>query len=75
MRSLSIIIRNAKNDRDRILPLSDSLTDICLLYKEKCLSKNLIEKYFFSQYNGERYASDTISLYVRIVVVGHKICV
>ena len=63
-----IIIRNAKNDKDRILPLSDSLTDICLLYKEKCLSKNLIEKYFFSQYNGERYASDTIYKWFRKIL-------
>lgn len=55
-----IIIRDSKNDRDRVLPLSDSLTEIFLLYRGKCLSKNLTTKYFFSQQDGTRYAGNTV---------------
>jgi len=63
-----IIIRDSKNDRDRILPLSNSLTEICLIYREKCLSKNLITKYFFTQQDGNSYASNTVYRWFRKIL-------
>ena len=63
-----IVIRDSKNDRDRVLPLSNSLTDICLIYREKCLSKNLTTNYFFSQRDGNRYVADTVYRWFRKIL-------
>lgn len=63
-----IIIRETKNGQDRMLPLSGSLTDICVLYKKNCLSVNNPGEYFFKQKNGQRYASDTVYRWFRRIL-------
>jgi integrase len=55
-----IIIREPKNGRDRMLPLSKSLTDVCNKYWARCLLTHNPGDYFFKQKNGKRYASDTV---------------
>ena len=55
-----IIIRNPKNGRDRMLPLSDSLTNICSLYQKRYLKKHSIKDYFFTQKNMKKYTSDAL---------------
>jgi len=50
-----IIIREPKNGRDRMLPLSDSLVNICNLYKKRYISKSSKEDYFFAQKNMAKY--------------------
>lgn len=62
-----IIIRDAKNGQDRILPLSDSLTDVCILYEKNRLLKNTRD-YFFCQKNGSRYASNTVYKWFRRIL-------
>ncbi len=56
-----IIIREPKNGRDRILPLSDSMTNACILYRKHYLSAHNNEDYYFCQNNGHRY--ETVTLY------------
>lgn len=42
-----IFIREAKNHNKRLLPISDSLTEICRKYVENCSDKQLSDIYFF----------------------------
>lgn len=62
-----IIIREAKNGCDRILPLSDSLITVCKQYKVHFLSSGS-DDYFFIQFNGNRYASDTVYKWFRKIL-------
>lgn len=62
-----IIVRETKNGCDRILPLSDSLITICKQYKIY-LSSNDSEAYFFIQWNGNGYASDTVYKWFRKIL-------
>lgn len=55
-----IIIRETKNGSDRILPISNSLKDICVQYNQCYLSTLSSYDYFFPQKNGNKYSSDTI---------------
>lgn len=67
-----IIIRETKNGCDRILPLSDSLITICKQYSKINLSLNGYgsdsDDYFFIQWNGNRYASDTVYKWFRKIL-------
>lgn len=60
-----IIIREPKNGHDRMLPLSDSLADICTLYQKRYLNIHSKEDYFFTQKNMQKYASDTLYKWFR----------
>ncbi|QQK79914.1 tyrosine-type recombinase/integrase [Salicibibacter cibi] len=62
-----IMVRETKNGSDRILPLSDSLITICKQYNLH-LSSNGSEDYFFIQWNGSRYASDTVYKWFRKIL-------
>lgn len=55
-----IIIRNSKNGRDRMLPLSNSLANICSLYQKWYLKNHSKNDYFFTQKNMKKYTSDTL---------------
>ncbi|MBU7006781.1 tyrosine-type recombinase/integrase [Phosphitispora fastidiosa] len=63
-----IIIRESKNGQDRMLPLSGSLTDVCVLYTKRYLSVNNRGEYFFPQKSGQRYASDTLYKWFRRIL-------
>lgn len=63
-----IIIRESKNGRDRMLPLSGSLIDVCVLYRIRCLLSHKSEDYFFTQKNGRRYASSTVYRWFRKIL-------
>lgn len=55
-----IIIRETKNGRDRMIPLADSLVDICIMYQNRYLLQNSREDYFFTQKNMRKYDVDTL---------------
>jgi len=63
-----IIIREPKNGKDRILPLSGSLIDVCVQYRRRCLSAHNPGDYFFTQKNGQRYASNTVYRWFRRIL-------
>lgn len=63
-----IIIREPKNGRDRMLPLSGSLTDVCTLYRNYCLSAHNADDYFFTQKNGQQYAANTVYKWFRRIL-------
>lgn len=63
-----IVIREPKNGRDRILPLSESLTEICSIYLERYLNGHTGKDYFFTQKNLERYAADTLYRWFRRIL-------
>ena len=60
-----IVIREAKNGCDRILPISDSLAAICDLYRQRYLGGFSKDDYFFCQRNKTRYAADTLYKWFR----------
>ena len=55
-----IVIREPKNGHDRMLPISDSLAEICALYQQRYLKKHSKADYFFTQKNMRRYSADTL---------------
>lgn len=63
-----IIIRETKNGSDRILPISNSLKDICVQYSKCYLSTLSSCDYFFGQENGKKYASDTVYRWFRKIL-------
>lgn len=63
-----IIIGNAKNGQDRILPLSDSITEICSLYQEKYLKRYSKNDYFFHQKNKMKYKTNSLYNWFRKVL-------
>lgn len=63
-----IIIREAKNGSDRILPISDSLKEICERYNELYLSTIGTCEYFFTQETGMKYSSGTIYRWFRKIL-------
>lgn len=63
-----IIIRETKNGSDRILPLSNSLKEVCIQYKKGYLSKLESYHYFFTQENGKKYSSDTVYKFFRKIL-------
>lgn len=63
-----IIIREPKNGRDRMLPMSDSLADICSLYQNRCLCKHCKEDYFFTQKNMQKYTNSALYKWFRKII-------
>ena len=63
-----IVIREAKNGCDRILPISDSLAAICDLYRQRYLGGFSKDDYFFCQRNKTRYAADTLYKWFRKII-------
>jgi integrase/recombinase XerD len=63
-----IIIRESKNGCDRILPISNSLKDICIQYRKCYLSTLGNCDYFFPQANGKKYTSDTVYKWFRKIL-------
>jgi integrase/recombinase XerD len=63
-----IIIREAKNGSDRILPISNSLKDVCVQYSKCYLSTLGSCNYFFPQENGNKYTSDTVYKWFRKIL-------
>lgn len=53
-----IIVREPKNGHDRMLPISDSLADICTIYQKQHLNRYSKGDYFFSRNNLKKYSSD-----------------
>ena len=60
-----ITIHNGKNIKQRLVPMSNSLTEILLLYKEKMQFENVCRDYLFesSYMHGKPYSHDTFSLW------------
>ncbi len=56
-----IFIREAKNHNKRLLPISDSLTEICRKYVENCSDKQLSDIYFFD--TGSELYSGKLSIH------------
>ena len=63
-----IVIREPKNGHDRMLPISDSLAEICALYQGRYLGRHSKEDYFFTQKNMRRCASDTLYRWFRKIL-------
>ena len=63
-----IIIREPKNGRDRMLPVSESLANICISYKKQYLNKHTKEDYFFSQRNMRKYTVNNLYKYFRKIL-------
>lgn len=63
-----ITIRETKNGCDRILPLSDSLKNVCVQYSTCFLSMKKPSDYFFPQKNNNKYASDTMYRWFRRIL-------
>jgi len=63
-----IIIRDTKNGSDRILPISDSLKEVCIQYRKFFLTSLGHCEYFFPQINGEKYTSDTVYRWFRKIL-------
>ena len=51
-----------------MLPISDSLADICALYQNRCLSKHSKEDYFFTQKNMQKYSNSTLYKWFRKIL-------
>jgi len=63
-----IVIREAKNGRDRMLPISDSLANICSLYQKRYLKRHSKDDYFFAQKNMQKYISDALYEWFRKIL-------
>ncbi|MGM0411568.1 MAG: tyrosine-type recombinase/integrase [Bacillota bacterium] len=63
-----IIIRKPKNGQDRILPLSKSLIEVCIQYKNNFPIKQNDENYFYMQINFSGYDSNTIYRWFRRIL-------
>jgi integrase len=63
-----IIIRNPKNGRDRMLPLSDSVTDVCIRYRNCRLRSHGPEDYFFTKNDMTRCSTDTLYRWFRNIL-------
>ena len=63
-----ITIRETKNGCDRMLPLSDSLKNVCKQYSKYCLHLQSPNDYFLKQKNNEKYASDTVYRWFRKIL-------
>ncbi len=63
-----IIIREPKNGHDRMLPISDSLADICTLYQKRYLNRHSKENYFFAQKSMQKYTNDNLYEWFRKIL-------
>ena len=63
-----IIVRESKNGCDRMIPLSESLANICSLYKNRYIFNHFNESYFFAQKNMQKYAVSTLYKWFRKIL-------
>ncbi len=63
-----IVIRETKNGSDRILPISNSLKEICVQYSKCYLSTFNSCDYFFGQGNGKKFSSDRVYRWFRKIL-------
>lgn len=63
-----IIIRNPKNGRDRMLPLSNSLADVCIRYQNCRLRAHGPDDYFFTKKDIQRCSTDTLYEWFRNIL-------
>lgn len=68
-----IIIHETKNGEERQLPLSESLKNVLVQYRNYCRSNANSQDYFFVKRNGERCSSDTIYRKFRKILYYAKI--
>jgi len=68
-----IIIHETKNGEERQLPLSESLINVLVQYRNYCRSNANGQDYFFVKRNGERCSSDTIYRKFRKILYYAKI--
>lgn len=68
-----IIIHETKNGEERQLPLSESLKNVLLQYRNYCRSNTDGQDYFFVKRNGESCSSDTIYRRFRKILYCAKI--
>jgi len=65
----NITIRKSKNGRERILPLSDSLTHVLVQYVNSHLSKyHTADDYFFAKKNGEQCSGASVYIWFRKIL-------
>jgi len=63
-----IILKDTKNDVDRIIPMDTSLTNVCIQYAMIRLTDSRKKQYFFFKKNGERISGDTIYRWFREIL-------
>jgi integrase len=61
----TLTIRQAKHDKDRIIPMAESLTERSRQYLQDVHSGSMDETYFFPSPHGGRYSADRIYDYFR----------
>ncbi len=62
------IIRDSKNGQERMIPLSDSLVDVCKQYKNSLPRIFTPEQYFFVRRNGQKCSSKAAYNWFRKVI-------
>jgi len=55
-----LIVRQSKNGKERMIPISDSLTDVCIQYRNSLQLIHNPEAYFFVKRNGYKCREETI---------------
>ncbi|MEQ8192152.1 MAG: tyrosine-type recombinase/integrase [Candidatus Eremiobacterota bacterium] len=63
-----VIIRNTKNGEERMLPISDSLTETLWLYKNFYRNAAKEKDFFFVNLNGDRCSSDSMYAWFRRIL-------
>lgn len=63
-----IIIKESKNGSDRILPISNSLREVCVQYSKNYLTTLSSCEYFFQQKNGNKYTTSTVYEWFRKIL-------
>jgi len=55
-----LTIKKAKNDKDRLIPMSESLNSVCKRFHKKIHKNSSENDYFFKNRNGSRRSRDTV---------------
>lgn len=55
-----LTIKKAKNDKDRLIPMSESLNSVCKRFHKKIHKNSSENDYFFKNRNGNRRSRDTV---------------
>ncbi|WNF35106.1 tyrosine-type recombinase/integrase [Bacillaceae bacterium IKA-2] len=64
----NIIVRETKNGKDRILPLSETLTEVCIQYRNVRPGKYEPKGYFFIKNNGQKCNAKAIYEWFRKIL-------
>lgn len=70
------IIRESKNGKERLIPLSESLLDVCREYASQKLRLSIERSksiYFFTSLNGNKCSHSTLTTWFRKILRGAKI--